>query len=119
MVACKGVFDADGHPLKVDIDELLNQSISHGTMLPNNIWEAIKSEGLDSLIPQETAEWMEAALKSEDQEEQDEALGQVFDELNALAPEGFYFGSHPGDGSDYGFWQDPDWDDLEVDKDEE
>lgn len=28
----------------------------------------------------------------------------LFDILNLYAPEGYYFGAHQGDGSDFGFW---------------
>ena len=31
-------------------------------------------------------------------------LETLFDRLQDETPEGFYFGSHPGDGSDFGFW---------------
>ena len=29
----------------------------------------------------------------------------LIDVLNSYAPEGYYFGSHEGDGSDFGFWE--------------
>jgi hypothetical protein len=33
---------------------------------------------------------------------------QLFDALNACAPPFVYFGAHPGDGADFGFWPDVD-----------
>jgi len=33
-----------------------------------------------------------------------ELLHTVMDALDECAPEGMYFGAHPGDGSDFGFW---------------
>lgn len=38
-------------------------------------------------------------------EEASEWCNSLIDELNARAPEGCYFGAHPGDGSDFGFWE--------------
>lgn len=37
-------------------------------------------------------------------EEATETCNELDDILNDYAPEGHYFGSHPGDGSDVGFW---------------
>jgi len=33
------------------------------------------------------------------------ALDAVIDLLNEYAPEGIYFGAHPDDGADFGFWR--------------
>ncbi len=42
-------------------------------------------------------------------EEYLEKLSQI---LNDICPPFVYFGAHPGDGADFGFW--PDWDALDI-----
>jgi hypothetical protein len=39
-----------------------------------------------------------------DSEDASEDLQELFGALDAYSPEGFYFGTHCGDGSDYGWW---------------
>lgn len=37
-------------------------------------------------------------------EEENYLLDELFDMLDSIAPDGYYFGAHIGDGADYGWW---------------
>lgn len=89
---------------------LKGQSISHGTLRTEDLIESFQ-EFLNAMeIPYKTyGEWLNGDIpESEDQAEEwfNEYLNSyLFDLLNAIAPTDYYFGAHPGDGSDFGFWE--------------
>ena len=92
-------------------EELKNVSLSHGTMRNEDLIETFM------LFLEDNYPLIYADIRSDkdydnimntgryDDETSYWLLDELFDRLNELAPDDFYFGSHPGDGSDYGFWQ--------------
>ena len=86
-------------------------TVSSGTMREEDLIPAFVAhlEGQENLTPEHRALAGEinSALESDEYFASEAAsydLEDLFDALDAYAPLYFYFGSHPGDGADYGFW---------------
>ena len=84
-------------------EDLKDQTIIHGTMRCEDLYPAFRSL-LVLLDPEKASGY------SEDHDLATECLRfdetwALADDLEALAPDGYYFGAHPGDGSDFGFWK--------------
>lgn len=88
-------------------------SISHGTMRPQDLIPVFL-DALAECDPEAAQELRDeippAAFENDDNWFWDTDVcmfllnEDLFDALNVVAPQGYYFGSHPGDGSDFGFW---------------
>lgn len=89
-------------------------SISHGTLLNSDLIPAFFAELDDEDKRRLVAKYpaiLDSLLDNElegtpdyNTEEAHELLEELFDIFNEHAPPGTYFGAHPGDGSDFGFW---------------
>lgn len=77
-------------------------TVISGTMRSQDLLPAFMDKLRD--FDPEVADAMERELSFSTQEDKDEVVIGLFDRLNEYCPSGVYFGSHPGDGSDYGFW---------------
>ena len=90
-------------------------TVSHGTMRPDDLIPCFISAireilaGDNSTVILTSMDVLEGIISSTpDYYQSDDCmddLEMLFDTLDALAPDDYYFGSHPGDGSDYGFWE--------------
>lgn len=88
-------------------------SISHGTMRARDLIPEFRDVLADlnqKSYREHLAKYSDTPIadnevETDDQdEERADALDDLVDRLSAEAPDGAYFGSHPGDGADYGFW---------------
>lgn len=95
-------------------DEFKNTSISVGTLKPDHLLENFFSF-IEDLFPQKAADFKEEfnikdtysweEYYKNSRVEAEAFLETIYDFLNEVAPEGYYFGCHPGNGSDIGFWE--------------
>lgn len=85
-------------------------TISHGTMRAEDlIPEFVYELRAISDAPEHVNLCAEAdAIEDYESNNAQDVLDELFDALNDCAPPYCYFGSHPGDGADYGFWPDED-----------
>ena len=87
---------------------VIDQTVIHGTLRPEDLVGAFTDE-YERLggRPSNIELFRSHLLLEEGPEREDELfndLEDLFELLNELAPEGTTFSSHPGDGSDFGFW---------------
>jgi len=98
-------------------------SIISGTMRSQDLIPVFASELEDAIGSEPTSDTVKALIfdaeriKDYDSEDASMILNELFDALNEYAPAYGYFGSHPGDGADYGYWLSEDFQQDMADND--
>lgn len=100
--------------MKSRVSEYLNESISWGTLKTDDLIDSFL-DLLKSIDPEEYRKAMDDIEEFEDRLSNDDDALQLekemflneylFDKLDSYAPRGYYFGAHPGNGSDFGYWE--------------
>lgn len=88
-------------------------SVSHGThrnydlfFALTGFWNAHIAPENDSYIPVKLfKDWVPDNNPFWGTEHATEMILWLFEQLESVAPDGYFFGAHPGDGSDFGFWE--------------
>jgi hypothetical protein len=92
----------------MDNKAIIDQTVVHGTLLTADLVEAFTNEYARIGGRPSNVRLFRSHLLLADGKDKDELLSfdleDLFDLLDELAPEGTTFGSHPGNGSDFGFW---------------
>jgi hypothetical protein len=83
-------------------------TISHGTLRPEDLIPTFADE-LARLNPSHPSIVDARAMDAETDPYAAEMVDELIDALNDYAPDYCYFGAHPGDGADFGFWLSEDW----------
>ena len=93
---------------------MLHGTIIHGTLRTQDLISAF-AEVLRTMNPTDYAQLFSAgwispyAIEDDgadwwDSDDAVDLLADLTERLEENAPEGHYFGAHPGDGADFGFW---------------
>jgi hypothetical protein len=91
--------------------EWIGSSVSHGSLREQDLIPAFEgvldTAGVEYERPAAVDKLLlDQALTDDEQQEVSCYLNEtLFDLIDGIAPAGTYFSSHPGDGSDFGFWE--------------
>lgn len=113
--ACYGFWSVDADESKkadVNLDDLKGMVVSDGTMGVNALIRKYLAV-LETYAPDNYKAYIEAnpelndsdAWVALDVQDKSYIVAELADELDKIAPEGYYFGAHAGDGACYGFWE--------------